>query len=77
MKGNLSILNATSKQKGDLVVFAVHSYKRREVEYAIVEEVRDHNGVLPEEIFIRFPLDGSYGWYLSDDLKKVEINESS
>ena len=76
MKENLSILNATSKRKGDLVVFAVLPYKR-EVEYGIVEEVRDHNGVLPEEIFIRFPLDGTHGWYLSDDLKKVETNESS
>jgi len=63
-------------KKGDLVMWK--SYMRRTEEYGVIIDVADHNGVFPEEVLVKFPLDGSEGWYLSDSLIQMEgKNEQS
>jgi len=57
-------------KKGDLVMWT--SYMRNVEEYGVVIDVADHKGVFPEEVLVKFPLDGSEGWYLSDSLIKME-----
>lgn len=63
-------------QKGDLVMWT--SYMRHTEEYGVVIAVADHQGVFPEEVLVKFPLDGTEGWYLSESLIKMESkNEQS
>lgn len=63
-------------KKGDLVMWK--SYMRHTEEYGVIIDVADHNGVFPEEVLVKFPLDGSEGWYLSDSLIQMEgKNEQS
>jgi len=57
-------------KKGDLVMWK--SYMRCTEEYGVVIDVADHRGVFPEEVLVKFPLDGSEGWYLSDSLIQME-----
>ena len=63
-------------KKGDLVMWTSHM--RNTEEYGVVIDVADHQGVFPEEVLVKFPLDGSEGWYLSDSLVRMENkNEQS
>jgi hypothetical protein len=60
-------------KEGDLVIY--HSktpFKPPVDHFGIVLEVRNWGCVRSEEVFLKFPLDGSEGWYLSEKLKKVE-----
>lgn len=57
-------------KKGDLVMWK--SYMRNKEDYGVVIAVADHRGVFPEEVLIKFPLDGTEGWYLSESLTKME-----
>jgi len=59
-------------KKGDLVMWK--SYMRLTEEYGVVIAVADHQGVFPEEVLVKFPLDGSEGWYLSESLIQMEKN---
>ena len=59
-------------KKGDLVMW--RSYLRPREEYGVVIDVADHRGVMPEEVLVKFPLDGSQGWYLSESITKMEKN---
>lgn len=59
-------------KKGDLVMWK--SYMQNREDYGVVIDVADHRGVFPEEVLIKFPLDGTEGWYLSDSLIKMEKN---
>jgi hypothetical protein len=55
---------------GDLVVWDSGRVKIK-AEYAIVKDVRDHNGIYPAEILLSFPLDGSEGWYLAESVRAM------
>ena len=57
--------------KGDLVMWRAPR-DTRPPDYGVVIDVRTHRGVLPEEVLVKFPLDGSEGWYLSENLVKME-----
>lgn len=57
-------------QKGDLVMWK--SYMGPREEYGVIIEVADHRGIFPEEVLVKFPLDGTEGWYLSGSLTKME-----
>lgn len=59
-------------KKGDLVMWK--SYMRPREEYGVVIDVADHKGVFPEEVLVKFTLDGTEGWYLSESLTKMEKN---
>jgi hypothetical protein len=62
-------------KKGDLVLWK--SIDSRVKDYGVVLDVCDHRGIFPEEVFVKFPLDGVEGWYLSRNLEKLEeTNES-
>lgn len=63
-------------KKGDLVLW--RSLDKNARDYGVVLDVCDHRGVYPEEVFVKFPLDGVEGWYLSTNLEVMENkNESS
>ena len=59
-------------KKGDLVMWK--SYMRDREDYGVIIAVADHNGIFPEEVLVKFPLDGTEGWYLSQSLIKMEKN---
>lgn len=56
---------------GDLVVWSDKTFRNKK-EYAVVLEVRNWGSLRPEEVFVKFPSDGSDGWYLSSTLSIVE-----
>lgn len=53
---------------GDLVVWDSGRIRNPE-EYAIIKEVREHNGLFPAEVLLTFPMDGSEGWYLAENVR--------
>jgi hypothetical protein len=57
-------------KKGDLVMWK--SYMTAREDYGVIIDVADHRGVFPEEVLVKFPLDGTEGWYLSQSLIKME-----
>ena len=59
-------------EKGDLVIYRNVTPWTSIDHFGIVLEVRNWGGARAEEVFLKFPLDGSEGWYLSEKLKKVE-----
>lgn len=66
-------------EKGDLVIYRNVTPRQVVDHFGIVLEVRNWGtGIRAEEVYLKFPLDGSEGWYLSEKLKKVENeNEQS
>lgn len=58
-------------EKGDLVIYRNVAPKVVD-HFGIVLEVRNWGSLRPEEVFLKFPLDGSEGWFLSEKLIKVE-----
>lgn len=57
--------------KGDLVMWR-SGLIGKPPHYGVILDVKNHRGVLPEEVLVKFPLDGSEGWYLSENLVKME-----
>lgn len=58
-------------KKGDLVLWQ-SGLINKPTHYGVVIDVMNHKGVFPEEVLVKFPLDGSQGWYLSENLVKME-----
>jgi len=62
--------------KGDLVMWKA-TRDTGPPDYGVVIDVRAHLGIIPEEVLVKFPLDGSEGWYLSKNLVKMERSSES
>lgn len=67
--------NKFSAKPGDLVTWKDLNKKSKIDEYAVVLEVRSWGSIRPEEVFIKFPLDGAEGWYLTSSLNLIENKE--
>jgi hypothetical protein len=67
-------------ERGDLVIYRNRNVVHRKTidHFGIVLEVRnwDLSG-REEEVFLKFPLDGSEGWYLSEKLEKVKLESEN
>jgi hypothetical protein len=62
-------------KKGDLVLW--RSSDKNLKDYGVVLDVCDHRGIFPEEVLVKFPLDGVEGWYLSNNLEVMESKNES
>lgn len=66
-------------ERGDLVIYRNRkAYSPDADHFGIVLEVRNWGSSgREEEVFLKFPLDGSEGWYLSERLEKVKMEREN
>ena len=67
-------------ERGDLVIYRNRKVFSRKTDdhFGIVLEVRNWGSSgREEEVFLKFPLDGSEGWYLSERLEKVKMEREN
>jgi len=65
-------LQEVKLERGDLVILQNNFKNNKREDYAIVLEVRNYGVAWPQDVFLKFPLDGSEGWFSSSKLKKIE-----